>query len=61
MGLKYRGYHHFCLAVASVDETLASFAAAASRSSPSRSACRPLAAFFCHPLGNLVTLAEVFP
>src|SRR5262249_10269714 len=62
--LKYRGYHHVCLNVTSVDATLAELRSrgvtivtepfvlpAISRRLP----------FFCAPFGNLVELAEVLP
>ena len=42
--LKYRGYHHFCLAVTMSRRRSRSCAGAASPSSPSRSCCRPSAA-----------------
>lgn len=62
--LKYRGYHHFCLNVTSVDETLAKL-----RSRGVQIVAEPFVlpaisrrlAFFCDPFGNLVELAEVLP
>jgi catechol 2,3-dioxygenase-like lactoylglutathione lyase family enzyme len=62
--LKYRGYHHFCLNVTSVDETLARL-----RSRGVKIVTEPFVlsaisrrlAFFCDPFGNLVELAEVLP
>jgi len=62
--LKYRGYHHFCLNVTSVDETLAKL-----RSRGVKIVTEPFVlaaisrrlAFFCDPFGNLVELAEVLP
>ncbi len=62
--LKYRGYHHFCLNVASVDETVAKLRA---RNIPIitepfvlEAISRKLA-FFADPFGNLIELAEVLP
>ena len=60
--LKYRGYHHFCLNVTNVDETLAKL-----RSRGVKIVTEPFVlpaisrklAFFCDPFGNLVELAEV--
>jgi len=62
--LKYRGYHHFCLTVTSVDDTLATL-----RSRGVKIVTEPFVlsaisrrlAFFCDPFGNLVELAEVLP
>lgn len=60
--LKYRGYHHFCLNVGSVDETIAKLRArgvvivAEPFVLPAIS--RKLA-FFADPFGNLIELAEV--
>ena len=62
--LKYRGYHHFCLSVASVDETVAKL-----RSRGVKIVTAPIVlssisrrlAFFCDPFGNLIELAEVLP
>ena len=60
--LKYRGYHHFCINVASVDETIAKLRArgvvivAEPFVLPAIS--RKLA-FFADPFGNLIELAEV--
>ena len=62
--LKYRGYHHFCLNVTSVDETLANL-----RDRGVQIVTEPFVlpaisrklAFFCDPFGNLVELAEVLP
>jgi len=60
--LKYRGYHHFCLNVTSVDETVAKL-----RSRGVKIVTEPFVvsaisrrlAFFCDPVGNLIELAEV--
>ena len=60
--LKYRGYHHCCLNVTSVDETIAKL-----RSRGVQIVTEPFVlpaisrklAFFCDPFGNLVELAEV--
>ena len=62
--LKYRGYHHFCLNVKSVDETLAML-----RSRGVKIVTEPFVlaaisrklAFFCDPFGNLIELAELLP
>ena len=62
--LKYRGYHHFCLSVKSVDETVARL-----RSRGVTIVTEPFIlpaisrklAFFCDPFGNLIELAEVLP
>jgi glyoxylase I family protein len=62
--LKYRGYHHFCLNVTSVDETLAKL-----RSRGVTIVSEPFVlpaisrklAFFRDPFGNLIELAEVLP
>jgi len=62
--LKYRGYHHLCLNVTSVDETVAKL-----RGRGVRIVTEPFVlpaisrrlAFFCDPFGNLVELAEVLP
>jgi len=60
--LKYAGYHHFCLNVASVDATVEKLRArgvtvvAEPFELPAIS--RRLA-FFCDPFGNLIELAEV--
>ena len=60
--LKYRGYNHFCLNVASVDETIAKLRARGVTiiSEPFElSAISRRLAFFCDPFGNLIELAEV--
>ena len=62
--LKYRGYHHFCLNVTNVDDTVAKL-----RSRGVNIVAEPFVlpaisrklAFFCDPFGNLVELAEVLP
>src|SRR5215813_7606306 len=62
--LKYRGYHHFCLSVRSVDETVATL-----RRRGVKIVTEPFVlpaisrrlAFFCDPFGNLIELAEVLP
>jgi catechol 2,3-dioxygenase-like lactoylglutathione lyase family enzyme len=59
---KYRGYHHFCLNVNSVDETVETL-----RSRGITILAEPFVlpaisrklAFFCDPFGNLIELAEV--
>jgi glyoxylase I family protein len=62
--LKYRGYHHFCLSVTSVENTVAKL-----RSRGVRIVTEPFIlpaisrrlAFFADPFGNLIELAEVLP
>lgn len=60
--LKYRGYHHFCLTVGSVDATVATLR---SRGVPIVTepfvllAISRKLAFFADPFGNLIELAEV--
>jgi catechol 2,3-dioxygenase-like lactoylglutathione lyase family enzyme len=60
--LKYRGYHHFCLNVASVEETIAKLrardVAVVTEPFVLPAISRKLA-FFADPFGNLVELAEV--
>jgi glyoxylase I family protein len=60
--LKYRGYHHFCLNVASVEETIAKLrardVAVVTEPFVLPAISRKLA-FFTDPFGNLVELAEV--
>ena len=60
--LKYRGYHHFCLSVTNVNETVAKL-----RSRGIKIVAEPFdmpaisrrLAFFSDPFGNLIELAEV--
>lgn len=62
--LKYRGYHHFCLNVASVDETIAKLRARGVRMVTAPFVLPAISrrlAFFADPFGNLVELAEVLP
>lgn len=62
--LKYRGYHHFCLSVASVDGTLDRL-----RGRGVKIVTEPFIlpaisrklAFFSDPFGNLIEIAEVLP
>lgn len=62
--LKYRGYHHYCLSVKSVDETVEKL-----RSRGVTIVTEPFVleaisrklAFFCDPFGNLIEIAEVLP
>jgi len=60
--LKYRGYHHFCLNVASVDETMAKLRARGvvivTEPFILPAISRKLA-FFADPFGNLIELAQV--
>ena len=60
--LKYAGYHHFCVHVSSVDETVSQL-----RARDVTIVAEPFVvaaisrrlAFFCDPFGNLIELAEV--
>ncbi|MFT3700058.1 MAG: VOC family protein [Kofleriaceae bacterium] len=62
--LNYRGYHHFCLSVKSVDATIATL-----RARDVKIVTEPFIlpaisrklAFCCDPFGNLIELAEVLP
>lgn len=62
--LKYRGYHHFCLTVANIDDTVATLRA---RGVPIVAepfvlpAISRRLAFFADPFGNLIELAQVLP
>jgi catechol 2,3-dioxygenase-like lactoylglutathione lyase family enzyme len=62
--LKYGGYHHFCLSVASVEQTVAKLRA---RGVPIIAepfilpAISRKLAFFADPFGNPIELAEVLP
>lgn len=62
--LKYAGYHHFCLNVASVDATVEELRARGvtivTEPFELLAISRRLA-FFCDPFGNLIELAEVLP
>ncbi len=62
--LKYRGYHHFCLSVTSVDKTIATLrergVVIITEPFVLPAISRKLA-FFADPFGNLVELAEVLP
>src|SRR5215510_6238178 len=58
--LKYRGYHHFCLTVASVDQTIArlrSLGVTIVTEPFVMAAISRKLAFFCDPFGNLIELA----
>jgi glyoxylase I family protein len=62
--LKYAGYHHFCLNVTSVDETVEKLRARGVTSVTEPFVLEAISrklAFFCDPFGNLVELAEVLP
>ena len=62
--LKYRGYHHFCVTVASVEETIAKLRArgVALVAEPFvLPAISRKLAFFADPFGNLIELAEALP
>lgn len=60
--LKYRGYHHFCLNVANVEETVEKLrgrgVTIVTEPFVLEAISRKLA-FFCDPFGNLIELAEV--
>lgn len=62
--LKYRGYHHFCLNVTSVEETVTKLRARGvtivTEPFVLEAISRKLA-FFADPFGNLIELAEVLP
>lgn len=62
--LKYRGYHHFCLNVTSVEATVEMLrgrgVTIVTEPFVLEAISRKLA-FFCDPFGNLVELAEVLP
>lgn len=62
--LKYRGYHHFCLNVTSVNETLTKLRARGvtivTEPFVLEAISRKLA-FFADPFGNLIELAELLP
>ena len=62
--LKYRGYHHFCLSVAHVEQTIAKLrvrgVAIIAEPFVLPAISRKLA-FFSDPFGNLIELAEVLP
>ena len=60
--LKYSGYHHFCLHVASVDETLAELRARGVKVVAEPWVLPAISrklAFFADPFGNLIELSEV--
>ena len=60
--MKYRGYHHFCLNVTSVDatvETLRSRGVAIVTEPFVLPAINRKLAFFADPFGNLIELAEL--
>ena len=62
--LKYGGYHHFCLNVASVDETITKLRARGVRIVTEPFVLPAISrrlAFFADPFGNLIELAEVLP
>ena len=62
--LKYRGYHHFCLNVDSVNETVDKLRARGVTivTEPFElAAISRRLAFFADPFGNLIELAEVLP
>jgi len=60
--LKYRGYHHFCLNVSSVDETVTRLRARGVTIVTEPFVLPAISrrlAFFCDPFGNLIELAEL--
>ena len=62
--LKYRGYHHFCLNVTSVDGTLGKLRAKGVRIVTEPFVLPAISrrlAFFADPFGNLIELAELLP
>ncbi len=62
--LKYRGYHHFCLNVTNVEDTVAKLrtrgVTIVTEPFVLEAISRKLA-FFADPFGNLIELAEVLP
>lgn len=62
--LKYRGYHHFCLNVGNVEDTVEKLrgrgVTIVTEPFVLEAISRKLA-FFCDPFGNLIELAEVLP
>lgn len=62
--LRYRGYHHFCLNVTNVEETVAKLrergVTIVTEPFVLEAISRKLA-FFADPFGNLIELAEVLP
>ena len=62
--LKYRGYHHFCLSVSDVDETVSKLRARGVTIVTEPFVLPVISrklAFFADPFGNLIELAEVLP
>ena len=62
--LKYRGYHHICLSVASVDATIAKLRARGVKIVTEPFVLPAISrrlAFFADPFGNLIEIAEVLP
>src|SRR5215470_1372900 len=60
--LKYAGYHHYCLNVSSVDETVKQLRARGVTIVTEPFVLPAISrrlAFFCDPFGNLIELAEV--
>jgi glyoxylase I family protein len=60
--LKYASYHHFCLNVSSVDETVKKLRARGVKIVTEPFVLPAIShrlAFFCDPFGNLIELAEV--
>lgn len=60
--LRYRGYHHFCLTVRSVEETVTQLRARGVRIVTEPFVLPAISrklAFFADPFGNLIELAEV--
>ena len=62
--LKYRGYHHYCLSVANVEETVAKLRARGVKIVTEPFILPAISrklAFFADPFGNLIEMAEVLP
>lgn len=62
--LKYRGYHHFCLSVSNVDETVEKLRARGVTIVTEPFVLPVISrklTFFADPFGNLIELAEVLP
>ena len=62
--LKYAGYHHFCLSVTNVDQTIEKLRARGVKIVAEPFVLPAISrrlAFFCDPFGNLIELAQVLP
>jgi len=62
--LKYAGYHHFCLNVSSVEQTIEKLRARGVKIVAEPFVLPAISrrlAFFCDPFGNLIEIAEILP